>query len=522
MSQALLRASDRRRLPDFYRSAGLEPGSEVSAERVFSLLRAWAALPSCGLTPRARSTIASAEDIDRHEIAETVLRELRAWDGDLRDARGRRRAPIHLLVIPRRRGTIVRLIARQPDGFPDGSWAAEGAARELTLAPHPTADGWFAPLDTAVSAAILENGYRLTQGDLALSFEPADAVPCRQAAAEIGGYISQPQATMFDPHLAMVRRALTPRLKEYVGRYGDVPLEIRPSPPGFPAAWALTGEFRFVGRPDSAPAEFGRLAPRLVATTSFSGGLPLSPGVYLSGGEPDVNIATEEGSPLVPELDGVAHPLAGGALTLRLSEMKLAPGEHELRADVTRRFSTRTTLGDREPPAAGSLGFKLSRHRDYRPQSTLAQPLEGEPPAGWIHISGAVATADSGDLPLPDRRPVLARSGALRYALLGARGEVARPSAHTAPAWLRPLGLADAFQFVDIKPEFEPVWLLRESPRLAREVVPLHPDPPPPSLSGAPPLEWAEAVAQWKDASVPEPARGRWAGYVAACAGAHA
>ena len=54
--------------------------------------------------------------------------------------------------------------------------------------------------------------------------------------------------------------------------------------------------------------------------------MELSPGVYLTGGEPDVNIATNEEEQLADPAAGRSpHPLAGGALTLRLTKMSLAP-----------------------------------------------------------------------------------------------------------------------------------------------------------------------------------------------------
>ena len=514
MSQALLRACDRRRLPDFFKFAGLEPDSNVSAHRMFLFLRAWAALPNCGLTGRARSAIARAEDIDLAEIAETVLRELRAWDGELRDARGRRRAPIHLFVVPRRRGTVVRLLPSRPIGFPDGAWRLEGSGKHFHLEPHSSADGWFAPLQVEVTSAILERGLRLTRGALALAFDTADAIPCRQAAPEIGGYLSQQQATMFEPHLAVIRRHLVQRLKDYLSVCADPVPELRAVGPALPAEWAMTADFRFTSRPRGAQPEFGRLAPKLLAVTSFSGGLQLAGGVYLTGGEPDVSIATDQGNAITPVLDGVAQPLTDGALTLQLSEMGLGAGQHELVADITRRFSTVETWGDLAPAVAGSLGFRLSRHSDYRPQTVLAVPLDSPPPRGEIHISGAVARGAPGDLPLPDRRPALLRAGANRYAIIGIHGEVARPASGKPPAWLEEVGLSDRFQFVEVDPEFDPVWLLSENSAFFKEVTALNPDPPEPAIDGGSWGNWAKVVMQWRDARVAAHLADRWAAYV--------
>ena len=41
LSQCLLRAADRHRLPDFFRSAGLEPGTEIETRQLWTLFADW-------------------------------------------------------------------------------------------------------------------------------------------------------------------------------------------------------------------------------------------------------------------------------------------------------------------------------------------------------------------------------------------------------------------------------------------------------------------------------------------------
>jgi hypothetical protein len=516
LSQCLLRACDRRRLPDFFRSAGLQPTTKISSSRLFTLLRAWAAQPSCGLTARARNAIANAEDIDVHEIAETVARELAVWDGELRDARGRRRAGIHLLVIPRRRGTVVKLLARRPEGFPDGSWMLERSPHSVELQPNLASNDWYAPLDLDISKKVLDSGLRLVHGDVALTFEPASAIPCRQATPEIGGYISQPQATMWEPHIAIVRRPQVPDLKAYLGHHVERPVEMHPSGSNLPAEWAITQEFQFIRPSVAAPAEFSRLAPRLIATTAFEGGLPLSSAVYLTKGEPDVHVAVEPGATMSVQLDGVEQHLDAGALNLELSAMRLPPGRHTFVADITRSFSTVETFGDACPPESGTLGHRLSRHRSYHPETASAERLGRDPSPGDVHLAGAVASGAAADLPLGDRRPHLFRAGARRYALIGAvPGQVARPAGTLAPSWLRAVGLGDFFQFIEIHADFDPAWLLVEGSTGARNARMLSAVPPAAQrLEGA--ITWASLISQWEGTTAEEGAQEAWARYVEA------
>ena len=483
-------------------------------------MRAWAAQPGCGLSARARAAIEVAVDTDLDEIAETVERELRAWDGELRDERGRRRAPIHLYVIPRgRRPAIVSLIPRRPTGYPAGTRALDEPRAGSIMEHH--ADGWFAPLNLPVTDRILENGLSLVRGDLSTflsrSMRPS---PCRQAEIAIGGYLSQPSSVMWEPHIALVRRIVKDDLSALLS--GHTPERPRDLPAdGLPSGWALIGPFRLTTAPQDPPARFARFAPRMFSATSLDGGLRLSepqltPPIYLSGGgEPDVQISVEPGHDLAVVLDGADTPLREGALELALSEMDLPEGEHELVADVTRRFATRNGFGDLIPPGAGSMGYRLACHGSYQPESLAAEPLpDREPPRGWVYDLGAVATGRVDDLPLGDRRPLLVRAGRRRLHVIGAGLEVVDAPSDP-PHWLTELkqpsadgqmprtSLADFVQFVEVEPPFEPMWLLTESGDRTRRAEPLA--SPVARPNGASDPRWAGLIRAWSDAVVDMP-----------------
>lgn len=525
LSQALIRACDRRRLPDFFRAAGLEPGLEIDQRRLFLLLRAWAAQPSCGMTNRARSTIAQATDVDRDEIAETVARELRAWDGELRDERGRRRGTMHLRLIPRRRRTILQLVARRPKGFPAGPWHTDPGGTLVDLQPHATSDDWYAPLSVAVTAKVLGGGLRLVRDDLALGLDPVDAIPCRQATTELnGGYITSPQAVMWEPLYAIVRSSLAPRLRDFLARWTEGDASGSPVP-GIPDGWHITKQFRFTAAPEAVPAEFRRFAPRVLAATSLSGGLPLSRGVYLTGGEPDAHIAIDEKLETTIVLDGEPQAVSGGAITLRLSTLGLAPGAHSLAADVTRSFSTVDTFGVPRPSDAGTVAHLFLRHGSYKAEGDGPGLVEYPLSRGRISVAGAVVLGDAEDLPPAGIEPVLLRAGADEYCVLGAStGAIAAPAHPRSPPWLLYVQLADRYQFVDIPVEFQPVWGLIKARNGARTILRLadH-EPSPPEISGAEPQgRWAAAVLAWRDASVAAGDCEAWAGYVRAAEKLHA
>ena len=98
LSQCVLRARDRARLPDFFRFAGFDPGEEVSGRRLLALFRVWATRPGSGLSSAGRQTAETDTDAMLDQLASVLATELAAWDGELRDVRGRRRGEIVLLA----------------------------------------------------------------------------------------------------------------------------------------------------------------------------------------------------------------------------------------------------------------------------------------------------------------------------------------------------------------------------------------------------------------------------------------
>ena len=412
----------------------------------------------------------------------------------------------------------MQLVARCDEDFSEGTWRIDGGpGTTVELRKHELASGWFAPLDLAVTGKILDRGLRLVRDATALSYEPAPAVACRQADPQIGGYLSQPHAVMWEPQIALVPRSDAARIKEYLSRYTEHPVEIASGPASIPPEWAVTKPFRILTAPVNPPPEFARLVPRLVATTVLEGGLRLARNLYLTGGEPDALISSEGAESLVVELDGIQQPFGGGAVTLSLSELGLEPGNHEIRADVTRGFSTVDTLGDCSPPGAGSLAHRLSKHKGYKPETVLAEAADHALKHGAISLSGALARGDLGTLPLPDRPPLLLRAGALRYILLGSRsGELQRPGQMAAPPWLASIGLDRYFQFVELQPAFDAVWLLIEHSNMQREVRALTGALAPPARVPSPTdKEWATAIAQWRDAEVAADDASTWEQYQA-------
>lgn len=527
LSQCLLRASDRHRLPDFFRSAGLEPHLEIEHAQLWTLFKAWVH-PGCGLTDQAVQTITGAGDQLAEAIVEIVARELESWDGELRDALGRRRGEIALLLEKWAGGQriMARLVPRRPADFPTGPFNdRHGHATELTAA----GEGWYRPLDAEPSDSIMREGLTLTRDEFSVAYDPSPVIPFRSELEPVSGWVSARRATAVEEHLLLVHRSVVEEVAAFLGRHAQPSWRRLPQPEGnLPVGWFVIDRVFLTSSPESISPELKRLAPRLDTATHFEGGLPLTQGVYLTGGEPDLWVTVGEGQEAFTiDIDSRTEQMAAGAVEFKLSEFGLEAGTHTITAaGITRRFESVPGFPIAATHGTGSRGHVIQRHRTYAATSEVATPLEDlEPPRGTVHLCGAAAIALAEDLPLPDSAPVLLRSGYERYELIGAvPGQVMSVSCPERPDWLAGLGLEDRWQFFDQPVPFPAQWVVLRSHGRTR-VEPLASVPVPPQVDGTPAgvgeRGWAEVIldATGEDPEFAASGAEAWADYVAAANG---
>ncbi len=515
LSQCLLRAADRRRLPDFFRSARLEPGAEVGHLQLWVLFRNWARAGG-GLSERARRMIDGAAEHLAEQIAAIVARELETWDGELRDALGRRRAEIALLARKRVGGRhlSISLIARRPEGFPEGAWALPDGRRLELAAAGP---GWYRPLELPLTSRHLREGVSLGRADLALALEPSLVIPLRASLEPVAGWVSARQAQAVEEHLVLAHASVLPDLRDFLGRHAQHGWR-EASPAGdLPSGWVAFSGVRMTAAVTTAPPAFGRLAPRLNTATHLEGGLEIAPRQYLTGGEPDLWITVAPGEECDVEIDGDVERFRAGVIPLRLSVLALPPGSHQVRAGgMARNFTSFHGFPTTAPAGTGCLGHRIERHGTYRPTSPAASELPpGGVPRGHVHLAGAVPSARPEDLPTRAREPILLRTG-FDYTLLGSNpGEVQHILPPPAPGWLRGLGLGERVQFFDHPSPFAVQWVVRRR-GLAPQLTALARDPAPPGspARGAHASEWAHAIRRaGAETSAPEGHEASWEEY---------
>jgi hypothetical protein len=514
IGQCLLRAIDRRRLPDFFEPRGLRPddAETISDEHLFNLLGAWASRQSCPLSGRAIRAITAAKGRDREEIVETVRRELSEWDGSLRDSRGRKRYPLRLHLMPQAERSWLTLIAELPDSEPDGIWMRSDNGQEVQVEADPTAPGWSEPLEVTIDSNVLANGLKLICGDVALSYDPSPAIPFREdeGGKLFDSFLSQHQTSMWRSHWAVVRRDLLPILERYIRTQTSQALESNEQVGAFPKNWALAGPFEFVQQPAQAPAEIANFSPRQQQSISLRGGLRISStdSIYLVGGEPDLLVSVDEAaSASSVEIDDHSEPLDSGSRLIPLREMDMNAGQHAINTGVRRTFTTVHTLGDVTPRGAGSLGLSLRRHSDFHPDAPMAQPVDERPSAGQVIISGACIRGEPEDLPSGGISPHYFQSHFRRCVLIGAAvGEFADAGPRDAPKWIAEIGLGSQFQFVEIRSEFDPAWRLFETEQghLGVELLGCGSKGAPATVETA--RDWFEALHKWSSAETTSPA----------------
>jgi hypothetical protein len=465
ISQCLLRDSDRRKLPEFFRWEGLAPGQDASAQELAPRLREWALSTRCALSRQARKVLTGGEELAR-QAAGTVAAELKSWDGASVDAEGRSVARIEVQLNVRRGGRRFeyQLYPRAPEGFPDGEYRNAAVGVSLERVPGTS---WFGPLPTTLAKEVFGTGLSLRNGRYTLHMAGSRVVPFEKND-ELGGWVSCPRVVPGQEHMVLCHSTLARRVEERLRRTAQPGWAPAPGTSGLPPSWVC---FRrvYVGSQTSAEVEDGELdclVPHWRAGISFTGGLKIAGATWLLGGEPVVTVTASEGRPAPVLLDGEsAGSSAGGSLVLDLAELGLAAGEHEIAAGEQRRsfYLVRSGYGESRTAAVYRLGHALRREEGaFLPSSLAAQelPTAGEEPAGLISVVGATVSGAPEDVPDPILEALRIPRGYRRYAILGSRpGEVVEyePGAAT-PYWIsKEMGILNGH--FELPVAFEPQWI---------------------------------------------------------------
>ena len=461
ISQCLLRESDRRRLTEFFRSVGLEPGDEITASELFSYLRNWAK-PGCGLSDAAVNVIANASDSVADEIGRIARAELSGWRGGVLDERGRRRGELALVLELKQGGHWIKAAfwPRRPADFPDQVEVKTRSGDSLKL--NAVNDEWYGPLELPVRSKDLDDGLVLENAECSFAFGASRVIPLR-ASDELGRWVSTRQVVAAEPHCVIVFVPLLGQVRQFLSDHAETGWREAPSTGNLPEEWRVLDGVRISSPASPSEPYLKPLAPRFGTASSFEGGLRVRGGMYLWGGEPDLWITVATGDEPGVTVDGEPIVLEGPISRIQLSKLSLSAGEHRVEiGGLTRYFTTFEGVRIAAPSGAGSLAHVLRKGAGYAPIGAGPQALpQGDQTRGTVRVSGASVIADPGDLPEPVQPPVLLPAGFKRYAVLGRHpGELLEPSVPAEPRWLTRIGIRDQFQYFDQPAGFEAQWLI--------------------------------------------------------------
>lgn len=429
--QAVLQASDRRRIHRFLRSIGFEPGDVAVPDELRRALAIWARR----LGPVGERLVRLATDQSLEPYANELLRRVaEKWDGRTRDPRtGAIAFPIRLLVEDR--PFAIGLAVQRGDDAPNTIELTHDCA-SLRL----TSQGSFyspAPLPLDI-AKVLESGIELSSDTAALTFDPAPIHPLAYDD-DLAGWVSTNGISFGEVYCLLVRREVWASVQSWIADEGVGGAIDTTATPKLPNGWFLIRRFRIDVRPQRRPPAgiADLLGSSGGARTRLVGGLTVAGlrRTYLLGGLPFLAIPSDEDVvPIQLELDGsqaVQLRAEGGELSLNI--INLGPGAYRV-----------TT-------PRGKLDFDVVAGLSQQPGSNVGSVrligVEGR------SVRGLVATVAA---PGPPVAVAVPHDGTC--VVLGPRpGDVALVET---PRWLSASLGKLSWDATDVWCDFHPVWLI--------------------------------------------------------------
>lgn len=419
LSQALVRKTDRQKLPGFFAQYGLDPGSEMSSETLLVFLDAWFKSETCSASDALKRLWSTSTTHDR--IAEIVSLELSGWDGTL---------PKDQKIEGNSAGQV-RLLANIQQGFMGERFSLALTYRHLgssvmagTVEIETEHGHWiplmFQPLAgnlwrTSSShglniVSVLEGSAHLrVPGDIDASARryPRAVVPL--VLDEIhGGYVEQSAIQLNVESIVLVRDngdslAQVRKVLESYARPGfrEKPFD------ELPDGWVAFVGVQLFGVPPSSLTRFKELQPISRNQMTIGGGVRIPSSVrkwtYLA--PPEIRVAvdgnTEFAVVLTDQFDGneiIREASNNGAHIVDLSALNLASGDY--RASVylngSRDPAYQSTIRLRSADEVDSnwhLVDRLTYQMDERLNSKGAISAQKEATIDSVtHVDGAFAS----------------------------------------------------------------------------------------------------------------------------------
>jgi len=400
--QAVLRASDRRRLGRFFRAVGVEPGDEVVPAELRRALAVWARRQGpAGVRLHRLAT-------EHEKYADRLLPVLvQRWDGKIRHERtGVVAAPLRLWI--QQAPTFeLGLVAVSPVTATDLVGDDERGVDPLVVEGTEGDPISPVPLPLDVDADVLDGGLSLEGDEMALYLEAADAYLFRRVEAFYPAWTSTLSVRFGERHVLLVRSERHRRILDWLETEGSGDAKVAKSVTSeLPPGWLLIVGVRLDHYPSiSPPPELADLVRSSGGTRlRLEGGLEVMRRVYLTFGAPLLLVPDSEPPQFTIGFDEQEIE-RDGSTPFALHEFTRWEGEYtvrhklgELRLNAIEQWS--------EVPGEGVGSVQ---HRIETRQGISGLVVEAVPPAPPIVVetsgnAGEILVAADGSL-APVRRP---------------------------------------------------------------------------------------------------------------------
>jgi hypothetical protein len=316
-----LRKIDVEKLPEFFATAGYEPESRVSHDKINAdLNRLDYAFSKPGR--------AALNDSRRKVAITEIAQELECWDGSVKEAIDRRSTRVEMLLEFRNRQPQLYYLPRQPLEFPEVF--DDGVNRF-----ESSEEGWY-----SLSPATREHGEALLNGFAWEStVERTQFVLKRSGTRAIGfvpsnnhsysGYLSRPRLIRGAPCSVLVHESLLEQTEDYLNTITSSRCEAR-SHRELPEGWCLFSDLRIERYPEFLPPELSTLDIESSIDIITVGGLKLGRrNAWLLGAHPRLMVTgLDQGQQ--PTIDGQAVAITGDGLLVDEDNALSRPGIHTI------------------------------------------------------------------------------------------------------------------------------------------------------------------------------------------------
>lgn len=339
ISQALLRQTDRNKLPLFYERCGLQPNEQnVSSDFIYKELLGWSKLSTFPFDQRFQRIFEQESNGTVHEVAKMVLAEYEVWDGrtadEIRD--GVISAEIILQLEPDY--DICHLTLFPPAQSRNGTPLLEGHYKDKQqlhkLEYDPFSNAWFTPLSNVpfLQQAIAGNNIELVYKQHKLYFKARQFFLFQPDDGELGHWVhtnSRPELNTRYHLLCHPEQAKS--LHNYLNGCATISNSITLTNPLL-KQWVWLRDVTFLTIPTVTDELFQSIVPKHPQNTvKLLNGLKLGRNRYLQGGEPTI-IVNNLSQPTTLHINDMAcGELGYNNNSVELTQYNLSVGTHQIR-----------------------------------------------------------------------------------------------------------------------------------------------------------------------------------------------